>query len=34
VGNLDYYFLTGDETIREAITPTKDWYMNPNTFRE
>lgn len=32
-GILDYYFLTGDETFREAVMPVKDWYMNNNTYQ-
>jgi YetA-like protein len=29
-GIMDYYFVSGDETIREAILPRKDLYLNPN----
>jgi hypothetical protein len=30
-GQPDFYFLTGDETLREAMEPLKDWYENPGT---
>jgi hypothetical protein len=26
-----YYFMTGDETMREAMLPLKDYYLNPDT---
>lgn len=33
-GMPDYYFMTGDETIREAmIDQASDWYLNPNTYQ-
>jgi len=32
-GMLDYYFITGDENIRDTIVPLKDWYMNSNTYQ-
>jgi hypothetical protein len=32
-GMTDYYFLSGDETIRESMTPRKDWYLNANTYQ-
>ena len=32
-GITDYYFMTGDETIREAIVPMKDWYLNNETYQ-
>ncbi len=32
-GMPDYYFLSGDETIREAMVPRKDWYLNGNTYQ-
>ena len=32
-GQPDYYFMTGDETIKEAMDPLKDWYMNSNTYQ-
>lgn len=33
-GMTDYYFLTGDETVREALfDQAKDWYLNPNTYQ-
>lgn len=30
-GIFDYYFLTGDETIRDAIVPIKDFVLSPAT---
>jgi hypothetical protein len=30
-GMTDYYFLTGDEFVKEAIVPNKDWYLNTTT---
>ncbi len=30
-GMTDYYFLSGDEYVKEAIVPNKDWYLNTNT---
>ena len=30
-GMTDYYFLTGDEFVKEAMVPNKDWYLNANT---
>ncbi len=30
-GMTDYYFLTGDEFIKEAMVPNKDWYLNTGT---
>lgn len=32
-GIFDYYFLTGDEAIRDAIAPLKDFYLNNNTYQ-
>ena len=32
-GMPDYYFLTGDETMREAMTPMKNFYMNMDTYQ-
>jgi hypothetical protein len=32
-GMTDYYFLTGDETLRESMVPVKDWYMNNATYQ-
>jgi hypothetical protein len=32
-GMTDYYFMTGDETIREAMTAVKDWYLNNSTYQ-
>jgi len=31
-GMLDYFFLTGDQTVQEAIVPRKDLYMNQGTY--
>ena len=33
-GMLDYYFLSGDETIHDALISKKDWYLNPNTYQQ
>src|SRR6185312_5774634 len=30
-GMTDYYFMTGDESVKEAMVPNKDWYLNKNT---
>jgi hypothetical protein len=32
-GILDYYRMTGDETIKEAILANKDWYLNTNSLQ-
>lgn len=32
-GITDYYMMTGDETVKDAIEPMKDWFMNPNTMQ-
>ena len=33
-GMTDYYFLTGDEAIKEALLDgPKDWFLNPNTYQ-
>jgi hypothetical protein len=32
-GIFDFYFLTGDEAIREAVVPLKDYYLNNNTYQ-
>lgn len=32
-GILDFYFLTGDEAIHDAIVPIKDYYLNPDTYQ-
>lgn len=29
----DFYMLSGDETIREAIVPKTDYFTNPNTYQ-
>lgn len=29
----DFYMLTGDETIREALVPKTDYFTNPNTYQ-
>jgi len=33
-GMTDYYFMTGDETIRDSLLDgPKDWFLNPNTYQ-
>lgn len=33
-GMTDYYFLTGDETVRDALMDgPKDWFLNPDTYQ-
>ena len=32
-GILDYYMLTGDENMRDAVTSEKDWYLNTSTLQ-
>jgi hypothetical protein len=32
-GMLDYYFLTGDEFIKEAMVPNKDFYLQPVSYQ-
>jgi hypothetical protein len=32
-GMTDYYFLSGDETVRDAMIPMKDWYLNDATYQ-
>lgn len=32
-GQPDFYLMTGDETLREAMVPMKDYYLNPNTYQ-
>jgi hypothetical protein len=33
-GMTDYYFMTGDETAKEALLDgTKDYFLNPNTYQ-
>ncbi len=32
-GQPTYYFMTGDETIRDAMLPMKDFYMNMDTYQ-
>lgn len=33
-GMMDYYFLSGDETVRDALLDgPKDWFINPKTYQ-
>jgi len=32
-GMMDYYFMSGDETIHEALIPQKDYFLNNTTYQ-
>ena len=33
MGIVDYYFLTGDETVKEALNVRKAYYLNTDTYQ-
>jgi hypothetical protein len=32
-GMMDYYFMSGDETIHDALVPMKDYFLNDDTYQ-